>query len=117
MKQPLKGTRKGFNGAGVLTVLPRNWTSSFHQPGEQHECTKETVAGGALRDQIEGSRNGLHSHFPVAMVEIQPNSNMSRDPFVWILTFSSSLTKGGSDKLLRTRVWVTRVTVYRVMCH
>ena len=33
-KQPIRGPMKGADGAGALTILPRNWMSSFRQAGE-----------------------------------------------------------------------------------
>lgn len=98
-KQPVKRSMNGLDDIRALTVPSRNCTVSFHWLVEEHMCMKETLAEGALqRIRVPVDlRSSLHSHFLVAMVAIQPMANMPRDPFVWMLPFSTSLPKGCSE--------------------
>lgn len=93
--EPIKGPVKGHDGAGTLAFLPRNWSSGFHQLGEVHGSTKETLEERALGDLgFQGIwKNGLCSCFLETRIESQPKANMPRS--LWMLIFSSSLTKGG----------------------
>lgn len=98
-KQPVKRSMNCLNGVRALTVPSRNCTVSFRRLAEEHVCMKETLAEVVLqRIRLPVDlRSSLHSHFLVAMVEIQPMANMPRDPFVWMLPFSTLLPKGCSE--------------------